>query len=113
MYELRQWLKESKHTHSPWGEKLDSNGYSKSLFPTKSGTCLLCRRECDTARHEVFFGTADRQTSKATGMWFDVCPACHDWQHRDPHDMHIIGQAVFERIYSHEEFIALFGENYI
>lgn len=126
MYELRQWLKEKRHKTSPWGEKLDSNGYAESIWDTEDGRCLLCKKHCDTARHEVFFGTADRKTSKAAGCWLYVCPDCHNRIHSDAdYDMALkmSTQALFERVHhhafdagvdpAHEEFTTLFGKNYL
>lgn len=111
-FALRQWLK-TKHTRSPWGEKLDSNGYSESLLP--SDGCFLCGVGGDLARHEIY-GGADRQTSKAVGMWGYFCPRCHGRAHAEKDVaelLHKEGQAVFEKVHSHEEFIALFGRNYL
>lgn len=113
MSELRQWLKENKHRRSPWGEKLDSNGYAKSLFETRVGECFLCGYHGDTVRHEVFYGTADRKTSKAVGLWLDLCPRCHEVAHRDPKYFHELGQRLFEHIYSHDEFMELYGKSYL
>lgn len=113
MSELRQWLKERKHKRSPWGEQLDSNGYAASIFDTRAGLCYLCGAHCDTARHEIFYGTADRKTSKATGCWINLCPRCHEAVHQDSEKMHKAGQRVFEFVHSHDEFIELFGKNYL
>lgn len=110
---LREWLKERKHKRSPWGEKLDSNGYSESLLP--SDGCIICG-DCDCARHEIFYGTADRQTSKATGMWIDICPKHHLAAHHDAdliEQFHKMAQERFEEVHSHEEFMTLFGKNYL
>lgn len=112
LYDLQRWLKEKKHKRSPWGEKLDSNGYAKSLFNTSERHCYLCPYEGDTARHEVYDG-ADRKTSKATGMWINLCPKCHEIVHKNQDDLHEIGQRVFERDHTHGEFITLFGKNYL
>ena len=123
---IREWLKEKKHKLSPWGEKLDANGYAKSLWDTHEDECLLCHKRGPAARHEIFFGTADRPTSKATGCWCYLCPRCHDRIHSDyDYDMalKISTQFRFEQSrvhnfdwgpsHSHEEFMALFGENYL
>lgn len=67
------------------------------------------------ARHEVFSG-ADRQTSKAVGMWTRLCPACHEKIHQHGMADEVLkatAQMIFEQIHTHKEFITLFGENYI
>lgn len=112
--ELRLWLKQSKHTRNPWGEKLDSNGYSESLL-NNDGYCFACSIGGDLARHEVF-GGADRQTSKAVGMWTYLCPECHRIVHQHgitDSALKATAQMVFERYHTHDEFIDLFGENYL
>lgn len=117
-FDLQQWLKEKRHKESPYGEKLDENGYADSLFDTRQGRCYLCgQRFEDTARHEIFYGTADRITSKAVGLWINVCPEHHTEIHQNVDGvcdrMHKAGQRVFEIVYPHEDFMTLFGKNYI
>jgi len=75
----------------------------------------MCSIGGDLARHEVFSG-ADRQTSKAVGMWTRLCPSCHSkvHQHGIADDMlKATAQTIFEQYHSHADFITLFGENYI
>ncbi len=65
---------------------MDSNGYNKSLFDTHPGTCWYCKKSnCDTARHEIFGGTANRKISKLVGLWIYICPRCHDWATNEVH----------------------------
>lgn len=114
MSELRQWLKEKRHRYSPWGEKLDSNGYSESLL--ESDGCFFCGKGGDLARHEVFGGNPDRETSKAVGLWCRLCPNCHEKVHKLEEwsrTLHEEGQLIFEHKHSHEEFDVLFKKNYL
>ena len=62
-----------------YGVILDSNGYAPSIMPPHDG-CFICGREVETARHEIFHGPY-RKTSKALGLWVNVCPACHQRIH--------------------------------
>lgn len=97
-------------------ERLDSNGYSKSLFNTEQGECYLCGRKCESARHEVFFGSANRVQSKRYGMWVNLCPHCHEEVHRR-NDVALRlkeeGQSIFESKFGHEKYMKLFGKNYL
>lgn len=55
-------------------------GYSKSILQEDMSHCFLCGR-CDRKldRHEVFFGSAYRQKSKADGLWVLLCHEdCHE-----------------------------------
>lgn len=113
MSELRLWLKQSKHTRSPWGERCDSNGYTRSLLDN-GDYCFVCSVGGDLARHEVFGGN-NRKTSKATGMWTLLCPYCHAVVHEHglvDKALKAYAQTQFETEHSHEEFMELFGENY-
>lgn len=111
--ELREWLKSKPYRFSPWGERLDRNGYANSLFDTEDGVCFICGIQRDTARHELFYGTADRPISKAVGLWLNVCPKCHERAHKNPEKLHEMGQRMFEFNHSHEEFLEMFKRNYL
>lgn len=63
------------------GVKLDRNGYAPSIIPGHDERrCFLCGRNGAADhldRHEVF-GGANRQRSKADGLWVHLCHAsCH------------------------------------
>lgn len=93
----------------------DRNGYTKSLMTTEQGECYVCGRMCETARHEIY-GGADRQASKALGMWVDVCPHCHSEIHNNLKEyewLRVAGQIKFEEQYGHKKFIDVFGRNYL
>lgn len=110
---IRDWLKEWRHSHSPYGEKCDRNGYAPSILPTD--TCYLCGKGGDLARHEVYEGN-NRKTSKACGFWVNVCPACHERYHREREmakELKRDFQIEFEKKHSHEDFMALIGRNYL
>lgn len=62
---------------------VDSNGYNESIMSTEEGVCVLCGLVTDTARHEVFYGTATRALSKKYGLWVNLCPRCHARVHAD------------------------------
>lgn len=95
---------------------MSNNGYSESLFPTTDGVCYICGLHTETARHEVFPG-ANRKNSKAWGMWYNTCPACHDRWHLYDRGLVAItqadGQRLFEEKYSRDSFIRIFGRSYL
>lgn len=63
---------------------MDKNGYNDSIMDTVRGVCFACHWEGDTARHEIFYGTANRRNSKKYGTWVYLCPVCHDQVHLKP-----------------------------
>ena len=94
----------------------DSNGYKPSIMLTVPCKCYLCNRITDTARHEIFFGTANRKNSKKHGLWVNVCPDCHRVVHADKiTDLWLkqMGQRKYELTHTRDEFVKLFGRNYL
>lgn len=92
------------------------NGYSESIMDTEQGVCYVCGTHTDTARHEIFYGTANRRLSKQFGTWINVCPKCHDAIHQGfsiDEDLKIKGQIAFQEHYPSMKFRAIFGRNYI
>lgn len=94
------------------------NGYGKSLFPTEDGECFICGYVGDTARHEVLHG-ANRSLSKKFGLWIAVCPRCHRNIHAEDNGKYLYLKESAEERFLHEynvsidEFISIFGRNYL
>lgn len=90
--------------------------YSPSLFPT--GFCFECGMyNIDLARHEIF-GGYNRQKSKTTGLWVNLCPRCHELVHSNDELMkkyRRIGQRAImeEKDWTIPDFIREFGKNYL
>ena len=80
--------------------------------------CLYCRTTENIESHHIF-GGPNRKNSEKYGLkvWL-----CHE-HHTGPQGVHFnkelmdqihnIGQLMFEAKYSHEEFIKIFGKNYL
>ena len=80
--------------------------------------CLYCRTTENIESHHIF-GGPNRKNSEKYGLkvWL-----CHE-HHTGPQGVHFnkelmdqihnIGQLMFEAKYSHEEFIRIFGKNYL
>lgn len=98
-----------------YGAETDRNGYAPSLLSNEH-ECYMGCPSTDVARHEIFFGS-NRQNSKRTGMWLYLCPKCHREVHQGDGTLDAylkrLGQEVFEQTRSHEDFIAIFGRNYL
>lgn len=96
---------------------LDRNGYAPSIINTEAGRCYVCKKYGDTARHEIF-GAANRQRSKAAGLWINVCPRCHDVIHLKPDDglidrtMKKIAQNKYLESHTTREWFSLIGRFY-
>ena len=99
----------------------------KSILQDKeNGFCLLClalhhdgSRKI-TEEHHVMFGTADRKISEKHGLKVYLCPDHHrtgkEAVHRDKdidNALRRMAQRVFERERGHEEWMRLFGKNYL
>lgn len=97
-----------------FGEKLDSNGYARSIL--HEGDCIYCRNS-ETVRHEVFRGK-NRSNSKKYGLWITVCPLCHMMIHNNiglSHALMADAQVKAMKHYGWEtkDFIQRFGKNYV
>lgn len=99
---------------------MDKNGYNKSILQDDLSYCYICGRSCEKLdRHEIF-GGSNRKKSKAYGLWVMLChDSCHlNGVHAFPGKYEYLkqkAQRVFMTYYgwNKEEFIQLFGRNYI
>lgn len=101
---------------------------SKSIMQDKHcGECYLCNMllGIDTPapireEHHVMHGTANRKLSEHYGLKVYLCPYHHRTGPQAVHRCHqtdiLLKQAaqkVFERKYSHEKWMEVFGKNYL
>ena len=101
-------------------EMIDRNGYSDSLLNDCGEDyrrCYHCGKSVGKIdRHEVFFG-ANRDNSKRYGMWCDLCRECHTEVHQGDGQLNYLlkreAQELFEQSHTREEFVRIFGKNYL
>jgi hypothetical protein len=78
--------------------------------------CFVCLRTEGLTTHHIYAGSR-RQRSDREGLTVRLCPLCHERvQHYDTKADRIlkqIGQRAFEKTHTREEFIRLFGKNYL
>ena len=89
-----------------------------SIITDNYEVCFLCGSYQWVERHHVF-GGANRKNSDKYGLWVPLCHWCHNeppmGAHHNPEtdrELKKVGQIMFERKYSHEEFMKIFGKNY-
>lgn len=70
--------------------------------------------------HHIFYGTSNRKNSEKYGLKVYLCPAHHNMSHDSVHFnkdydeiVKITAQRVFEKDHTREEFISIFGKNYL
>lgn len=90
----------------------------KSIMPTEKGRCYLCGARGFTHEHHVFPGTARRKLSEEHGLKVYLCPSCHTRIHEDEAFARILKKHtekmwMVENDKGIEDFIAVFGKNYI
>ena len=86
-----------------------------SIVQTNLDECFRCLK-VPVEKHEIFYGTAERQKSKDWGMVVALCPECHRKVHRFKEidrGLKRIGQTIFEKEYGHEKFMDVFHRNYL
>lgn len=103
-----------------FGERLDRNGYAPSLLQCEynQNECFMCGAICEVARHEVFYGTANRENSKRLGCWVMLCPGCHrelHEKHKGDNGLKQYAQYIAMNHYSwtEDDFRRFFGKSYV
>lgn len=99
---------------------LDRNGYAPSIVQDDLSVCYRCGHNYGKLdRHEVF-GASNRQKSKAYGLWVMLChDSCHlHGVHKEASEGLRLKRKAQQIAMEHygwttEDFIKLFGKNYI
>lgn len=81
--------------------------------------CYRCGRVSGLECHHVF-GGSNRKSSSKFGLTVWLCHSCHneppDGVHHNAENMvalRMAGQRAFEKTHTHEEFMRIFGKNYL
>lgn len=88
----------------------------KNKKPTEFDFCRYHRTPF-AETHEVFYGR-NRQNSMKYGMQVKLCRYCHNQIHSNPNThkdkkLKEVYQRKFEKQYSHDLFMQIFGRNYL
>ncbi len=90
-----------------------------SILQTKK-ECFMCRTTNDLHEHHIFGAAKNRKWSEKYGLKIWLCAKHHNMSDEGVHfnkalDLHIkqIAQREFEDTYGHEEFMRIFGRNYL
>lgn len=91
----------------------------KSLLSQKK-ECYICGLPT-VHKHHIFYGSANRRISEEQGCWVYLCPAHHNMSNRSVHFDKSLDNWLKEtcqlawesEIGSREEFMRLFGKNYV
>lgn len=76
--------------------------------------CHICHRTSSQTHH--VFGAANRKWSEKYDLKFRICLECHiEIERNIPMRTHYreIYQAIFEETHTREEFMQIFGRNYL
>lgn len=95
-----------------------------SILQTNKNQCFKCKKICATEEHHIFDGNPRRKLSEKYGLKVYLCHDCHnrDKKHKSIHfdsiemlKLQQIGEQAFIDYYnkSIEEFIEIFGKNYL
>lgn len=82
--------------------------------------CYVCGTEQCLHMHHIFYGMANRRLSDRYGLTVWLCGMHHNLSNEGVHfnkdlDLQIkqVGQRAFERNHTREEFMQIFGKNYL
>lgn len=86
----------------------------------KEDSCLICGQTFNLHKHHIFYGTANRKNSEKYGMTCMLCARHHNMSDEGVHfnkkmddGLKQFAQRQFERTHTHEEFMEIFGRNYL
>ncbi len=92
---------------------------ARSIIDYKSNECFNCGATRNLEEHHVFHGP-NRKLSERYGMKVRLCMYCHRDNKKGVHSDHKFdlrlkkyAQEIFEKKYSRELFIQVFGKNYV
>nr|DAG81083.1 MAG TPA: Recombination enhancement function protein nuclease, DNase, HYDROLASE.4A [Caudoviricetes sp.] len=91
---------------------------ANSILQTEK-ECFVCRTTQDLQDHHIFFGTANRKQSEKYGLKVWLCMRHHTGDRGVHFDKGLdrklkeMAQAKFEETHTREEFIKIFGRNYL
>lgn len=99
---------------------MDKNGYNQSILQDRMECWVSHQHDCDLVRHEVFYGSGYRKLSKRHGLWVYLTPYWHNMSNEAVHNnkeldtkLKQFAQRKFEELYSHEEFIKIYGRSWL
>ena len=90
----------------------------KSIIQTEK-KCFLTGRTDNLQDHHIFFGAKNRENSEKYGLKVWLTAEHHTGKHSPHRDLEIdlylkrIAQRKFEETHSREEFMRIFGRNYL
>ena len=117
--EYKQYKKMNKKSKKL--KQLEDN--RTSILTNDMSYCYLCQNKLkkhEVNKHEVFYGSGNRIQSMKYGLIVPLCDNCHTIDNLSVHNNYFTdiklkqqAQAIFEREYSHEEFMQIFKKNYL
>jgi len=89
------------------------------MQPEEPRQCYLCGRQFGLERHHVMAGVANRRLAERFGLWLFLCYSCHTGDAGAQYDKDLNlqlkkeAQEAFEKYYTHEKWMEIFGKNYL
>ena len=90
------------------------------IEPKGEKSCFVCGYAGRTEEHHIFGGDPNRSLSEKNGLKVHLCYMHHrdsktgvNFNKELREELHKIGQRVFEESHTREEFMKIFGKNYL
>lgn len=90
------------------------------IEPKGEKSCFICGYSGRTEEHHIFGGNPNRRLSEKNGLKVHLCYIHHRDAKTGVHfnsklmeELHEIGQRAFEQNHTREEFMKIFGKNYL
>ena len=88
----------------------------KSIIQPFKDYCFVCFKTIGLEEHHIFSGLSNRKNSEKHGLKVWLCMECHKRVHRDilpNRELKELAQQKFEETHTREEFMQIFGKNYL
>lgn len=90
---------------------------AKSIIQTGEPECFITGSRINLDRHHCMHGIGNRMLAEKYGLWVwlqhDVHMRLHDKDKELDKHLEQVAQKAFEKKYSHEFWMKLFGKNYL
>ena len=90
---------------------------ANSIIQTGEKKCFITGAQFNLDKHHCMHGSANRTIVEKYGLWVwlrhDIHMRLHDIDKKLDNKLEKIAQKAFEKKYSHEMWMKLFGKNYL
>ena len=114
-----EWIQDIRTSNRISGSDPFGVGRMKSIISNER-RCYVCGTRSNLHKHHCIYGAGRRPLSEEYGLWVYLCGRHHNLSNEGVHFNKTLdekikrdSQAAFESLHSHDEFMRIFGRNYL